>query len=238
MHVSDLLTDALDLMLARACLMCGRLGRALCSACLTTLRGRAGVHVGVTGLPTVACALPYEGPARRALLEYKERANRSLAPMLGVLLADAVRVLVPDPALRGTLLVPVPGHRRPSRGFDALGAIVDGCDRELSGERRAVRHERLLRMDVPHPALKGLGRDDRRAAVAGAFGVDRRVRARLPPGPIVVVDDILTTGATAGEAVRALSAAGLTVAGVAVIAAASRDTSARSPGPVRPTSRP
>lgn len=238
MPVSDLLTDALDLVLARACLTCGRLGRTLCPDCLTALRGRAGVHPEASGLPTVAAALPYDGPARRILIEYKERANRSLAPMLGVLLADAVRALVPDPAHSGVLLVPVPGHRRPSRGFDALGAIVAGCVRELSAHGCTVRNARVLRTDVPHRALKGMGRDERRAAVTGTFGVDRHVRARLPRGPIVVVDDILTTGATAGEAVRALSAIGLTVTGVAVVAAASRDTSATSRGPARPTTRP
>ena len=86
--------------------------------------------------------------------------------------------------------------------------------------------------------LKDLSRAERRLRIEGAFRVPARVRRRaaLQVGAgVIVVDDVLTTGATMGEAVRTLTAAGIPVAGVAVVAWASRDTWATSRAPARPT---
>jgi predicted amidophosphoribosyltransferase len=69
----------------------------------------------------------------------------------------------------------------------------------------------------------GLDQSSRRANLAGAF-----VAGRLPPGGLVVVDDIVTTGATLAEAVRALQVAGRTPVGAATVAATTRNGGARS----------
>jgi predicted amidophosphoribosyltransferase len=83
--------------------------------------------------------------------------------------------------------------------------------------------------------LKDLSREERHAAVAGAFEVRRG--ATLRGRPVIVVDDVITTGATTGEAIRSLEASRLPVHGVAAVTAASRDTWARIRAPAPTTYR-
>lgn len=235
----SLATDLADLVLARACHVCHRPGRVLCGPCLSRLRG-AVRDVDLPGLPPLMAALPYEGAGSHLVLEYKERGNRALAPMLGVLLADAVRAHLDPRGRRRVLLVPVPAHRRAARGFDALGGIVSRASRELDRLGTAAAVARPVRAASAYRPLKGLARDDRRRSVADAFAADgaEARRTLVARCPVIVVDDVATTGATIGEVVRVLSAAGVRVDASAVIAVASRDTWASSPGPVRSRSRP
>jgi predicted amidophosphoribosyltransferase len=176
---------------------------------------------------------------RALILEYKERGNRGLTPMLGALLADAIEPHLPRPSEGCTVVVPVPSHRWSARGFDALGGITRAAGRGLAARSRPVLVERWLETVSAYRPLKDLTRDERRRRIEGAFRVaaraQRRVR-RLAPGGVLVVDDVLTTGATLGEAVRTLAGAGIPVAGVAVVAWASRDRWATSLAPARPSS--
>lgn len=235
-----LLTDVADLVLGRRCLTCDVIGTALCAACLTGLRSRVQTVAGVPGLPLATASLPYEDEGRTLIVEYKERGNRGLTPMLGVLLADAIAPhlarLPPGPVA----VVPVPSHRWAARGFDALGGITRAAGRELCRRGHPVRVQPWLQTATTYRPLKDLSRLERRRRIEGAFRVPARVQrhARRPAnGGVIVVDDVLTTGATLGEAVRTLTGAGIPVAGVAVVARASRDTSATSRAPARPSFR-
>lgn len=238
-RLPDLIEDTLDLVLARSCHLCDAPGRVLCDPCGRALRGRAGVVDEVAGVPASA-ALPYEGAGGSLVLAYKERGVRSLAPILGGLLADAVAWHLAGDRAAGAVLVRVPGHRRPARGFDALGPVLAAARRDLRDRGLPVESTPLLHAPRHVTPAKGLGRDDRQRALAGAFRVERRSQPLTGRRPVLVVDDVLTTGATAGEAVRALRACGLTVAGVAVIASVSRPggvsrgRSATSRGPAPP----
>ena len=230
--------DLLDLVLGRRCLGCDRSGRPLCSGCLAAMRGLARRVPAPESLPPVVAAIAYDALGRRAILEYTERGCRSLATLLGVLLADAVQVHARRLGSVSVTMVPVPSHRHAARGFDALGAVVAASRRELERRGVVVVVRRPLRSAAPYRPLKGLGRAARREQVAGAF---RPVAHRAGPhvvGPLILVDDVITSGATAGEAVRCLRAVGLRVDGVAAIAAVSRDTWATTLGPARPTRRP
>ncbi len=218
--------DLLDLVLGRRCLECARPGRAWCAECVGLCpRDLAVAPLAGTGLPLV-CAARYDGVVREAVIDYKERGNRALAPMLGRLLADAVAVVSDELGVAGVVLVPVPGHRRPARGFDALGGVLaqglaharaDGTDAS------AVRALRLVRDGGP---IKSLGRARRRTVVHGSMAVGspaqarRLARAVRGGGTVVVVDDVVTTGATLTEATAALHAAGVRVAGVIAVARA------------------
>ena len=235
-----LLTDVADLVLGRRCLRCDAVGPALCAPCLAGLRGGVSPVVVPPGLPPATASLPYEVTGRTLVLEYKERGNRGLAPMLGTLLADALEPHLARLPAAPVTVVPVPSNRWSARGFDALGGIARSAERVLATEGQRVLVRPWLETASAYRPLKDLSRDERRRRIEGAFRVPARVRRELghrPPGRVLVVDDVLTTGATLGEAVRTLAGAGIPVAGIAVVAWASRDRSVTSRGPARPMPR-
>lgn len=128
------------------------------------------------------------------------------------------------PTQHPTLVVPVPSARPAlrRRGFDALlvlarlavlGARTAGADVTLAPLLRQVRR----------PADQaGLGSAQRLANLDGALGVRAQCAGLLAGSRVVIVDDVVTTGATAREAARALRAAGGMVTGVAAIASTAR----------------
>lgn len=193
--------DLLDLVLPRRCVGCKAAGVALCSRCATPDVMALDTH----GVPTIA-ALAYDGAVRAALLAYKERGRRDLARPLRALLAAAL-----EPYDRGAVLVPVPSSAvaRRARGGDHVARLLP----------RGWRSGQALR-------LTRAVRDSAGLDVAGrAANLDAALRASPPPWPgaaAVIVDDIVTTGATVAEAARALCAAGWRVRGAAVVAATQR----------------
>ncbi len=205
--------DLLDLVLPRECVGCRARGAALCATCAEPRP----TSVEVAGLP-VSAASAYDGAVRTALLAYKERGRRDLAPPLRRLLAAAIDALDrPD-----AVLVPVPSAAaaRRARGGDHVARLLPRGRRA----RNALRLARAVRDSA------GLDIEARAANLAMAL------RGAAPPWPgaaAVVVDDIVTSGATLTEAVRALRAAGWTVSGAAVVAATQRRFPART-GPPQP----
>jgi predicted amidophosphoribosyltransferase len=241
MHPRILLTDVADLVLGRRCLMCDAVGTALCAPCLTGLRGGVSTVVVPPGLPPATASLPYEDAGRTLILEYKERGNRGLAPMLGTLLADALESHLARLTATPVSVVPVPSHRWSARGFDALGGIARAAERTLAARGHRVLMQPWLETASAYRPLKDLSRDERRRRIEGAFRVPARARRELghrAPQHVLVVDDVLTTGATLREAVRTLAGAGIPVAGIAVVARASRGRSGTSRAPARPMPRP
>jgi predicted amidophosphoribosyltransferase len=210
------LAALLDLVLPRTCAGCGTPGLGLCPSCRALLGSRP---VGLVrpspcppGLPEVAALSPYQGEVKRLLLAHKEKGQLGLTAPLGSGLAAAVRVH----SLGAVLLCPVPSS--PSavrqRGHDHAMRLARAAARTLGVEAR-----RLL---VPARAVAdqaGLTTRQRAENVAGAL------RATGVPGlPVIVVDDVMTTGATLVEAARALTAQGHPVGGAAVVAATRRRT--------------
>ncbi len=222
MRPFDLLTDAADLVLGRCCQVCGAIGPEACPTCLARLR------VGPRSVPlTVGSAAPraavvateYAGAARHLLLAYKEDGHRGLARPLGTLLADAIAPLVRADCTVPSGLVPIPGHRHAQRGFDALDAVVRGAQRDLAGRGIRVGVMRLLRTHGDYRPAKTLGRAERQRSIHGAF---RALPLHGPAARLIVVDDVITTGTTIAEGLRALGAAGIAVHGVAAITAVRR----------------
>jgi predicted amidophosphoribosyltransferase len=238
MRPHDLLTDVADLVLGRRCLRCDAIGSALCDGCLVALRRGVVTVPSAPGLPPTTASLPYEDAGRLLVLEYKERGNRGLAPMLGTLLADAIEPHLVRPG--AGIVVPVPSHRWAARGFDALGGIARAAGRALCTRGVPVHVRPWLATASAYRPLKDLSRDERRLRIEGAFEVPAGMRRDAQAGQsrrVVVVDDVLTTGATLGEAVRTLARAGVEVSGIAVVAWASPGRSATSRAPARPMSR-
>lgn len=170
------------------------------------------------GLVTPWTAADYDGAVRAALLAHKERHVAGLAPTLGGLLAVAVAAAARPPVL----LVPVPS--RPgavrSRGHDPLLSLVRVAARRVPGTIVAP----LLRSRGNVRDQAGLTAVERAANLAGSLWcpAHRLRRWAGAPARVVVCDDVLTTGATAREAQRALTVSGLVVEGVATVAATRR----------------
>jgi len=100
-----------------------------------------------------------------------------------------------------------------------VALLTSVASRRLRARGRPVRLARLLRQRRRVSDQAGLGARGRAANVSGAFAVRRPVLGGLSPGArVVVVDDVVTTGASAAEAVRILRQSGAVVLGVAAIA--------------------
>ena len=226
------LSDLADLVLGRQCLGCGVPAPGICPACLTGLR--AGT-IALPGSPVPATAArEYSGLTRTLIIEYKKYGYRSLDEPLGWLLADAVWSAMRSEQLASCTIVPIHAHPRSRRSFDALGSITRAAGRALTGAGVAVRPECWLRPGSDYGTLKSLGRSARQAEVTGAF---RALPAPPAHAPVIVVDDVMTTGATVGEAVDTLQRARIHVAAIAVIAATSPGRSVMSPARAPATRR-
>ncbi|WP_369778640.1 ComF family protein [Streptomyces sp. R33] len=211
------------------CTGCGAARVLLCAGCAQALSGAAAGCVrpspGPAGLPVVYAAAVYEEAVREAVLAHKERGVLPLAGPLGAALAVAVRAAVRvGGAGRELVLVPVPSARRQvrARGHDPVRRIALAAAGRLRRAGVPARVAAVLRHVRPVADQAGLGGRERRENLAGALGVRPGGVVRLPPGArIVLVDDVITTGATLAEAARALRAAtaAAAVAGAAVVAA-------------------
>ena len=165
------------------------------------------------------------------MLGHKERRLLALTPVLGSLLAGVVRAAVPVD--RTILLVPVPS--RPAavraRGHDATGQMVAAAVRELRATGLAATSAPLLGLRAGVLDQAGLDADQRARNLQRSMWVPpdrlRRAARRLETVRVVVCDDVITTGATAREAQRALDEVGLTVSAVAAVAATRRRGGAR-----------
>lgn len=164
-----------------------------------------------------SAAAEYAGVWRRSLVAYKERRAWSLARPLGAALAWAVAGLLDADA--PVCLVPVPSSPASValRGEDITWRLAIRAAAALRRAGVPARAERLLRQGRPIADQAGLSVAAREANLAGGLVAV----ARAGP-PVVVIDDICTTGATLREALRAVDASGRRALGASVVAATRR----------------
>jgi len=170
-------------------------------------------------LPPIASGVN-EGALRAGLIAWKEQGRFGLhVPLAHLLAASIVHLASRD---RPIVLVPVPTSRRSkrARGVDLIDDLARSSVRLLGPLGLHVTVSQALSYTRSTDDQAGLGAGERAANMRGAFALraDRRLRGR----DVVVVDDIVTTGATVNEAVRALTTAGHRPVGIAVVAATAR----------------
>lgn len=202
------------------CILCGRLlGEAeldLCQECRLEAPEYGKGKTTPQFLDSFTAVWYYEGNVRKSLLRYKFGGARSYASGYGRLLA--MRILEQDPkGFEALTWVPTHPLRQLRRGYDQVALLAKAVGRELE-----IKPVALLKKVRHNPAQSGIhDAARRRANVQGAY--------RLLPGKsvagqkILLLDDILTTGATAGEAARVLKAAGAKEVHCAAIAAARKE---------------
>ncbi|WP_073947903.1 ComF family protein [Streptomyces kebangsaanensis] len=225
--------DLTDLVLPAECGGCGRPRTVLCPRCRAALSRDAPRRVRPVpeppGLPAVYAAAPYADAVRATLLAHKERGALALARPLGTALAGAVRAGLPaGVAGAGTgtgtgaadaglpwavggavLLVSVPSARRTvrARGHDPVRRITLAAAGELRRSGTPARALAVLRQRRPVADQSGLNSRQRLDNLAGALQVAAGGAGLLLGGPVVLVDDLMTTGASLAEAARAVKAA-------------------------------
>ncbi|MFE2552344.1 ComF family protein [Streptomyces sp. NPDC059355] len=220
------------LVLPAGCGGCGVARVLLCPGCAQALSGAAAGRVRPSprpaGLPAVYAAAAYEGAVREVVLAHKERGALPLAGPLGAALAVAVDRAAGAgggavAAAEELVLVPVPSARRQvrARGHDPARRTALAAAARLRRAGVPARVASVLRQLRPVADQAGLGARERRENLTGALGVRGGGWQPFPAtARIVLVDDLITTGATLAEAARALRAASVgPVAGAAVVAA-------------------
>ncbi|MBW4091964.1 MAG: ComF family protein [Proteobacteria bacterium] len=193
--------------------VCGRCGLPFASA---GAAGRDGVCPACTAAPpqfaAARAALLYEtgskgtgtkgAGARGLILPFKHADRPELAARLAPFLLRAGAVLLD----RAELLVPVPLHRRRlfARRYNQAAVLALALGRRA---RRPVLVDALARLRPTAP-LGGKSAAERAAALEGAFAVRPRRVAALAGRCVLLIDDVLTSGATANACAVALLAAG------------------------------
>ena len=202
--------DALaDLLLGSQCPGCDVPRWGICPQCAEELDVQPAV-VARPGLPPVVAANPYRPLMDRVIPRYKDDGALHLEGALARRLQAAVAALSPP---SDAWVVPVPS--RPgavrARGFDHAARLASAV-----GRTTGLRSRRGLRRSSAGTDQQALGKASRKSNMHGSM------RACMRGGRVVLVDDIITTGASLAEAVRALEFAGVDVVGAAVIANADR----------------
>ncbi|GIZ96163.1 hypothetical protein TTY48_07750 [Tsukamurella sp. TY48] len=217
-HLVGAVDDLVDLAIPRTCGGCGAPAVRWCGRCEAALhdvpaRIRSTVDVGVP----VWTLGRYDGPRRRAVLQLKERGRGDLAVPLGRALAHGLLRLrawheLDDPVV----LVPAPTTRWAARrrGGDVVTAMCRAAA-EAAGPVSRVRVAPVLR-SAGRPDSVGLSAAARADTVAGTV----RVLGPPPDCALVLIDDVVTTGATLAESVAALARRGVRVSAALTIAAA------------------
>ena len=207
--VREACADALALLLPIGCAGCDEPDVSLCPPCAAALAPdpRRQLVEAPDGAVAVWSGLAFEGVAARVLRAIKEDGRTSLARALAPALSAA---LVCADAGDGVLLVPMPTSSRAyrRRGFRVPELLVRRCGHRASTLLRHVRRTADQR---------GLDRGARVRNVAQSLVATGGAGAR-----IVLVDDVVTTGASLAEAVRALRCAGAEVVGAVTVAATPR----------------
>ncbi|WP_092595908.1 ComF family protein [Actinopolyspora xinjiangensis] len=215
-----------NLLLPLRCAGCGLAGFALCAGCGGRFARLRRVHPPeLSSAPPVHALARYCGRARTALLACKEGGRRDLEGPLAARVAVALREILDEhAALVGTgpvRLVPAPSRpaavRRRGRAY--LVRLARRAERGVPGVRTAdcLRLSPLVRDSV------GLDSARRFENLRGGVLL-RRSRVPSPGTPVLLFDDVLTTGATLLNCREALAGAGLPVAGMLVLANAARET--------------
>ncbi len=203
-----------ELLFPPKCILCRRILEAeeldLCHKCRAESPQWAARHTQYLFVESLTAVWYYEGHVRESILRYKFNGYRHYARGYGRLLAMQLQ----DVEFDTLTWIPVSQKRKKKRGFDQVQLLAESVGRELG-----VTPVALLEKPRDNPPQSHItGRAERKANVLGVYAPLNL--GHIKGKKILLLDDIITTGATAGECARVLLTAGATEVHCAVIAAA------------------
>ena len=202
------------------CVLCGRLLEKeetdLCHCCRVDNPECCVYRRKFTFLDGWAAIWYYEGHARESILRYKFRGARAYAKCYGRMLAMKLAQEYPD-GFDALTWIPISSRRLRERGFDQVALLAQALGEEL--EMQPLELLKKIRNNPPQSGISGEA--ERRANVLGAYRVTdpEAVRGKR----ILMLDDVITTGATVSEAARMLLTAGAKQVYCGAVAVARRD---------------
>ena len=208
------------LMFPPKCVLCGKLLNKdetdLCHSCRVNQPEYNAKSKRITFVDSWTAIWYYEGPVRGSILRYKFAGRRSYAQCYGRLLAMKISQEFPD-GFDTITWVPISAMRKFRRGYDQGQLLAEAVGAELG-----VEPVKLLKKVRNNPPQSGIsGQAERRANVLSVY---RTVNQQAVAGKrVLLIDDVITTGATVGEAARILLTAGAKQVCCGAVAAARRD---------------
>ena len=208
----------LDLLFPPKCVLCGKLLQKseldLCHSCRSEISDHPKPKNPIQFLASRTVLWYYEGNVRKSLLRYKFSNRRSYADSYGRLLAMKLQREYPD-GFDVLTWIPISAQRKRERGYDQVELLAAAVAAELGMEILPTLEK--IRNNRPQSEISGSA--ERRANVLGVYrAIDpEAIRGKR----VLLLDDIITTGATASEAARVLLTAGASEITCAAVAAAS-----------------
>lgn len=218
-----MLKSLLSLFLQDNCCLCDRTSaNIICSYCLNALHSHQLSNRGQFwqgDLPLFAWGY-YGGKLKRVIAALKYDQHQQLGETLGYCLGQAWQDSHLAPSLKKALVVPVPlhPHKQQIRGFNQADLIAKSFCRCTGLNYQPQGLQRVRDTE----AMFTLTPSQRQKNVVNAFQLGKKFRQRIPRSPILLLDDIFTTGATAQAAAKTLKNAGMSVRGVLAIAVAKK----------------
>ncbi|WP_144121980.1 ComF family protein [Catellatospora sichuanensis] len=233
MPVGALLQALVDLVLPASCAGCGESAQPLryevCADCARVVESLRAAPTrpdpAPDGLPACVALGAYDGRLRELILGFKERGRHRLARPLGALLAEAVAATAAPGRPLLLLYVPDTAEAARARHGDHMLRLARAAAQRLREAGRQAGVAAPLRA-LPKADSAHLSSAQRAAGAAGAFvlrgGAVERARRAAPGSVTVLLDDIVTTGATLAAASVLLDSAGLRVDACVALAATRR----------------